>query len=512
MGQQRNVLIELSAATAPAAALLNMSPGETLPLKAANIPSLPGLHIDPTYEAVPVPRQVPTSETGDPFAVGALFENDLRPEAGTLLVRGTIDEDAIPEIERVIQSNPMVLNVYSDPKIEVCIICPGSPALGNDTDVENRLGVSLLRHKKMDGHGVMLAIVDTGINLDYLRGRGKNPGFDGAKSWVPGPGLTPGDLPVGHGTMCAFDALIAAPKATLLDIAVLLSNRSGGSIMDGLLSDAVRAYAHLIGVMNAPKRPGESRSLVVNNSWGMFHPTWDFPVGHPGNYSDNPNHPFNRIVGSLERAGADILFAAGNCGRDCPDGRCQGLTNAGIFGANSHPQVLSVAGVDVSKTRVGYSTSGPGRLTRFKPDICGYTHFLGSGVYAADGGTSAATPVVAGVVAALRSKFPYQASNPRRSPAAVRNLVTRTAEDRGAVGFDFDHGWGIINGRRIALLSHLVVLDAVMEAEPEEVTGIREVPAPERAAAAAASASAGSTSDEASGPPSTSRSRTAGAD
>jgi hypothetical protein len=473
MGQQRNVLIELSATTASAAALRSMLPGETLPIAATNMPALPGLNIDPTYEAVPVPRQVPRSETGDPFAVSALFENDLRLEAGTLLVRGTIDEDSIPEMERVIQTNPMVLNIFADPKIEVCIICPGSPPMGDDTDVENRLGVPLLRRKKMDGHGVMVAIVDTGINLAYLRSRGKSPGFDAAKSWVPSPGLTPGDLPVSHGTMCAYDALIAAPKATLLDIALLLSNRSGGSIMEGLLSDAVRAYAHLIGVMTAPKRPGESRSMVVNNSWGMFHPTWDFPVGHPGNYSDNPNHPFNRIVGSLERAGADILFAAG------------------IFGANSHPQVLSVAGVDISKTRVGYSTSGPGRLTRFKPDICGYTHFLGSGVYAADGGTSAATPVVAGVVAALRSKFPYYASNPRRSPAAIRNLLTRTAEDRGAIGFDFDHGWGIVNGRRLALLSHLVVLDAAVGPEPEEVTGIREAAVPERAAAAAAAAGGG---------------------
>ena len=35
---------------------------------------------------------------------------------------------------------------------------------------------------------------------------------------------------------------------------------------------------------------------MVSNSWGMFDPAWDFPVGHPGNYSDNPNHPFNIIV------------------------------------------------------------------------------------------------------------------------------------------------------------------------------------------------------------------------
>jgi hypothetical protein len=56
---------------------------------------------------------------------------------------------------------------------------------------------------------------------------------------------------------------------------------------------------------------------------------------------------------------ARILFAAGNCRADCPDSRCQGVTSNAIYGANGHPQVLCVAGVDTTKQRVGYSTIGP---------------------------------------------------------------------------------------------------------------------------------------------------------
>jgi hypothetical protein len=246
--------------------------------------------------------------------------------------------------------------------------------------------------------------------------------------------------------MCAFDAAIAAPKATFLDIQLLRSTATGPTIMSGFLSDAVRAYQHLCAVMQAPRRPGEARSLVVNNSWGMFHPSWDFPVGHPGNYSDNPNHPFNRIVATLEQLGADLLFAAGNCGKDCPDRRCQNVTANAIYGANGHPSVLCIAGVDISNARVGYSSQGPGRLSRDKPDLCGYTHFRGSGVYAADGGTSAATPVVAGVVAAVRSKRPYDPGNPSVSAAAIRALMRSTAIDLGTAGFDFDHGFGVVGG------------------------------------------------------------------
>jgi subtilisin family serine protease len=172
----------------------------------------------------------------------------------------------------------------------------------------------------------------------------------------------------------------------------------------------------------------------------MFHPSWDFPVGHPGNYSDNLDHPFNIIVESLEDAGADILFAAGNCGRECPDSRCLGETDQGIYGANSHSSVLSVAGVTVDDVRLGYSTQGPGRLDANKPDICAYTHFEGSGVYDADGGTSAACPVAAGVVAAVRSL--YSAAD--LSPVQLYNLIRRSANDLGLQGFDYDHGYGVI--------------------------------------------------------------------
>ena len=67
-------------------------------------------------------------------------------------------------------------------------------------------------------------------------------------------------------------------------------------------------------------------------------------------------------------------------------------------------------------------------------------------MYAADGGTSAAAPVVSGVVAAIRSKRPYDSADSTTSPAAIRHLVASTAEDLGPTGYDFLHGHGVING------------------------------------------------------------------
>ncbi|GGS89764.1 hypothetical protein GCM10010156_55220 [Planobispora rosea] len=402
---------------------------------------LPGVVLDPSFTPVAVPRPVPPAG-GDPLSLNQPLTFSLAAEDASVLVRGEISDDELStRIPLLTAARSDVVGVFSDPVVQPSLTCGGDPPVGDWHDVERLVRAEDLAGEGLDGTGVALAVLDTGINLEHVRRHlDREVTLDKERSWVPG-GVdgTPGRFEVDHGTMCAFDALIAAPKATLLDLPVLLSRRQGGSALDGLLSDAVAAFAHLRDVLNA--QPEESRALVVSNSWGSFSPRWDFPVGHPGNYSDNAAHPFNVIVASLEDAGADILFAAGNCGRDCPDGRCA-FRERPIVGANSHPRVLSIGGVDVENERVGYSSQGPGRLAKRKPDVCSYTHFSGSRAFgddAPDSGTSAACPVAAGLVAAVRTRWPAS----RLSPGQLRTMLRRTADDRSTVGFDFDYGYGI---------------------------------------------------------------------
>lgn len=411
-------------------------------LENAQVPS--GLDLDFSFAAVPV-----GSGTGQESSLGS-----LAPTASErFAVRAFLDVDDPTEIPEEIDGRPL----FVDPVIAPFLTCGGTPPVGAAADVANRLNTAALAGRGLDGRDVAVAIVDTGINLKHLNAQlGRMPLLDAGNSWRPPGGPAPGASPVDHGTMCAYDALIAAPRATLLDVPVLSATAPGGAVTGGFLSVAVQGFAHLLAFWAVAFAPGGAprfKALVVSNSWGIFHPSWDFPAGHPGRYIDNPTHPFTALTSVLARSGADIIFAAGNCGSQCADGRCQGRTTQTICGANASPDVLTLAGCDTNDVRVGYSSQGPAIQGMFqdKPDITAYTHFLGSkafGANAPDSGTSAACPVAAGCVAAIRT----QVSPTTVPPSSLFAQLLMTARPAaGQNGWNGDYGHGIIDPDAAAL-------------------------------------------------------------
>jgi subtilisin family serine protease len=442
------VLIQLRPSAETRRALATRAPGPALAETISK--AAPEVRVDADYEPVEIPTPRAPELGANRYDLRQPLEFDFASTAVTHVVRGEIPDASLTEaVAALTAADPDVVGVFSDPVIESSI-CPKRP-IGSHRDVARALGINWLHQRNMDGRGVPVAIVDSGINKAHLVAQGQSPRLSVRESWTPAKVPTKlGRHWVDHGTMCAFDAGIAAPRASLLDYALLLLQKRGPkprSLISGLLSDAVAAYGKLMRLIrNTPKG---RRRMVVSNSWGMYSPKWDFPFGHPGNYGNDPAHPFNVIVASLEAEGADILFAAGNCGRECPDGRCE-FNKRPIAGANSHPKVLSVAGIDHRKRRIGYSSQGPGWLAAQKPDISRYTAFRGSEVYppawGGNSGTSAACPVVAGIVAAVRSQY----SAAKISPAELRSLIYKTAEDLGGKGYDRDYGWGAINPRSLA--------------------------------------------------------------
>ena len=426
---------------------LRASAGLTLTARSKKLAKRPDaipdmVTVDQTFAAVPLGRTGYTPSLA--LATAA--------KSREFIVRGTVDSKNL----KALADAPDV-KIFADPKIAGFPTCPGDAAVGSASDVAAAVRASDLHASGLDGSKVAVAIMDTGINIAHLKSVGVNAAIDTNYTWVPaGVTTKAGSHPVDHGSMCAYDALIAAPKATLLDFPILQPLKPGGSLIEAFLSDALQAYSYLMQSMRETSWP--YRSVVVNNSWGMYHESWDFPKGHPGRYADNPNHPFNLTVGTLVRAGADVLFAAGNCGAPCPDDRCKGETKNTIMGANAHPDVLTVAGANVKKQRVGYSSQGPSipGMKHSKPDLTCYTHFAGSQAFGAnepDSGTSAACPVAAGCVAAIRSKL---------SPTALapddfsRELRADAKQPKGAAGWNRNYGYGIIAAYETATRLNLV--------------------------------------------------------
>ena len=187
-----------------------------IPVDAAEAP----FPIDPRFPAVPLGLK----KAGGPSASLTAMHPDNSEQ---FVVRAHVEVDDLNNIPTEQDGVP----IFADPKIAPFLTCGGSPPLGNAATVATKLNKAALAARGLDGTGVALAILDTGINLPHLTAKlGAAPRFDAANSWnLPGSPSLPGSYPVDHGTMCAFDALIMAPKATLLDIPVLAGSAPGAS-------------------------------------------------------------------------------------------------------------------------------------------------------------------------------------------------------------------------------------------------------------------------------------------
>ena len=419
------------------------------------------LEINPEFGAIPIGRGAEDRGAEDLLAA---FRDPGKSDrflvSGFVDARGGVPHFFIGEGDQryPIHSNPVIGGLLAPPP---CLpTCGTSQYVGTTQDVRNRLGVATLKSKGLDGSGVALAIVDSGIYMPRLErllgealGSKTTIALDAAHSWKPQGMVTqPGYHRVGHGTMCAYDSLIAAPKATLLDVPMLMARPMGDHHSKSMVHEAILAYVHLATVWWVKKA---FDALVVSNSWGVFHPCLeDFPAGHPHRFIDNPNHPFHYLIQALAAGGVDIIFCGNNCGNgsncagSCASGTCLSKTDRMIMGASAYEEVLTIGGCDTDDSVVGYSSRGPSIAGMYqnKPDLVAYTHFLGSKAvnpFTPDTGVSAACPVAAGCVAALRSKVKPTSTSPHDLFTALRNTARRPGG--GAAVWTPDLGYGIID-------------------------------------------------------------------
>lgn len=267
--------------------------------------------------------------------------------------------------------------------------------------------------KGIDGRGVVVAIMDTGVNMGHPalkeKYRGNLPGHSHKTSWFdaaaevnPQAQGYPRD-PIGHGTHIAGvilggskdNPLGVAPGASWIGVNIF----SGGHAWD---SHIARAFQWLL----APGGDPANAPHIINCSWATRseyvkdYLQWE-------------------LLHILERAGIFVVFAAGNNG------------DAGPGSPASYPHAFSVGAVKKEGNGVvaaGFSSRGPVTwegMTYTKPEITA----PGTGIksawlqesYQILDGTSMSAAHISGTAALLLQ------ANPRLSPSEIRYILKHTA-------------------------------------------------------------------------------------
>lgn len=278
------------------------------------------------------------------------------------------------------------------------------------------------------GAGVKVAVIDSGVDAQHPDLKGAVVGGYDAS----GAGQSDGQKSVGskpeHGTLVATmlagrghqpataspkpspgaptqgpDGIVGvAPEAEILSVSTWLgsTNPSGKSDQDQI-PEAVRWAV-------------DNGAKVINISLGSTTPQWP--------------QSWDAAFLYAEQKDVVIVAAAGN--------RVGG--NIQVGAPATIPGVLTVAGLDRKNTASVDASSQGISIGVAAPaeDLLGG---LPGGGYAEWAGTSGSTPIVSGVAALIRSKWPSM------SAEQVINRIVTTAKDAGVPGKDPLYGYGILN-------------------------------------------------------------------
>lgn len=279
------------------------------------------------------------------------------------------------------------------------------------------------------GAGVKIAVIDSGVDAQHPDLKGAvTGGFDASGAGSPNGQKSLGVKPE-HGTLVATilagrghqpagataspspgpaaaggpDGMIGvAPEAEILSVSTWLgsANPAGKSDQDQI-PEAVRWAV-------------DNGAKVINISLGSATPQWP--------------QSWDAAFLYAEQKDVVIVAAAGN--------RIGG--NLQVGAPATIPGVLTVAGLD-RKGTASVDSSSQGISIGVAAPAENLLGGLPGGGYAEWAGTSGAAPIVAGVAALIRSKWPEM------SAKQVINRIVSTAKDAGPAGKDPLYGFGVLN-------------------------------------------------------------------
>jgi len=270
---------------------------------------------------------------------------------------------------------------------------------------------------------ITIAIVDSGVDLSHPDLAAKLvTGYDATGN---GSGGGPGTPPVGHGTGCA-------------GIAAAITNNSEG--VAGVAREAqIMPVRIAVGetLLSSWEADGINWAVangadVLSNSWGG---------GAPATIVTNAiaNAKSNGRSGK----GSIVVFATGNDNVDSvsyPANLSTTLAVGALSPCDQRKAPTSCDGENWWGSNFGSDLDimAPG-VHMYTTDIGGSSGYDPGAYFYNFNGTSSATPVVSGVAALVLGL------NPDLTASQVENILTSTAHDLGAPGWDSRTGWGRVN-------------------------------------------------------------------
>ncbi|WP_369046890.1 S8 family peptidase [Sinomonas sp. P10A9] len=275
------------------------------------------------------------------------------------------------------------------------------------------------------GAGVKVAVIDSGIDGSHPDLRGVVVGGHDSS----GAGQPDGQKPIGakpeHGTLVA--TMLAGRGHTGNPSGDPASAAGGPDGIVGVAPEAqILSASTWLGSPNPAGRPDTDQipdavrwavgqgAKVINISLGSSSPVWP--------------ESWDSAFLYAEQKDVVIVAAAGN----------RGGGNVEVGAPATIPGVLTVAGLD-RQQNASLDSSSQGISIGVAAPAEQLVGGLPGGQYAEWAGTSGAAPIVSGVAALIRSKWPQM------SAAQVINRIVLTARDAGAPGVDPIYGRGILD-------------------------------------------------------------------
>ncbi len=349
----------------------------------------------------------------------------------------------LEELDSAFRSIEGFVAAGADPQISSALWAPGL-TFGTRKQADILIGKqTLLTHTPpLRGSNVNVVVVDQGFDASRF------PAAHFCHGWGT-PGRVPGKGNSEHAAMIVRNVLDLAPDACLFDCPLIPPSIPGlppsiadiATFLDEAVAlwDEILLFLWFIDTFSIHTGP-----WVFVHPWSIYDRRTEVP---PGDYTQNPDHPFNLQIQQTINWNCDVVFAAGNCGGFDPDRRC-GSQNRGpcrsIWGANSLKDVLTVGAARVDTTWLGYSSQGPGQeeLGHDKPNLCAPSQFAENEDAAeVTSGTSGAAGLAGGAVAALRGTW----SSTGVKPAVLNAHLAKWARQATGTGWNDRLGFGILD-------------------------------------------------------------------